>query len=153
MPSMVLGNCCQAPLRPTRASRVCEPTSTPQMTSVTVTCLVDATGNRATVRSCVTPRPRLVPRLPCGYGLGGRGRQPPRTGSGGHRIPCSTIVADPTCRGPDTRGPAAGTAAGPGRPQAGQGPLADHAALELGQGGEEVKHQLAAGRSGDRAEH
>src|SRR4051794_37241613 len=44
MPSMVLGNCCQAPLRPTRASRVCEPTSTPQMMSVTVTCLVDATG-------------------------------------------------------------------------------------------------------------
>src|SRR3954470_6442657 len=128
MPSMVLGNCCQAPLRPTRASRVWEPTSTPQMTSVTVTCLVDATGNRATVRSCVTPR-RLVPRLPCGYGLGGRGRQPPRTGSGGHRTPCSTIVADPTCRGPDTRGPAAGAAPGPGRLQAGQGALADHAAL------------------------
>src|SRR3954468_20639403 len=103
MPSMVLGNCCHAPLRPTRASRVCEPTSTPQMTSVTVTCLVDATGNRATVRSCVTPRRRLVPKLPCGYGLGGRGRQPPRTGSRGHRTPCSTIVADPTCRGPDTR--------------------------------------------------
>src|SRR3954470_10460582 len=103
MPSMVLGNCCQAPLRPTRASRVSEPASTPQMTSVTVTCLVDATGNRATVRSCVTPR-RLVPRLPCGYGLGGRGRQLPRTGSGGHWTRCSTIVADPTCRGPDTRG-------------------------------------------------
>src|SRR3954449_8131285 len=147
MPSMVLGNCCQAPLRPTRASRVCEPTSTPQMTSVTVTCLVDATGNRATVRSCVTPR-RLVPRLPCGYGLGGRGRQPPRTGSGGHWTPCSTIVADPTCRGPDTRGPAAGAATGPGRLQAGQGALADHPALELGERGEEVEDQLAAGRGG-----
>jgi hypothetical protein len=32
--------------------------------------------------------------------------------------------------------------------QPGEGALADHAALELGQGGEEVEHQLAAGGGG-----
>ena len=34
------------------------------------------------------------------------------------------------------------------RPQPGQGALADHPALELGQGGEQVEHQLAAGGGG-----
>ena len=55
------------------------------------------------------------------------------------------------------RGPTAGAATGPGRLQAGQGALADHPTLELGERGEEVEHQLAAGgggvdRLGERAQ-
>ena len=70
---------------PTRASKFSDETSTPQMIFVTVTCLVHAIDNRATVRSCVTrgsgpkAHPRLWPE--------GDGRRPPREGSGGHRTP------------------------------------------------------------------
>ena len=42
------------------------------------------------------------------------------------------------------RGPATGAATCPGRLQAGEGTLADHAALELGQGREQVEYQSAA---------
>ena len=42
------------------------------------------------------------------------------------------------------RGPATGAAAGASRLQAGERALADHAALELGQGREQVEHQPAA---------
>jgi LysM domain len=46
------------------------------------------------------------------------------------------------------RGPAAGAAAGPGSGQASGGPFADKVALELSQGREDMKHQLAAMGSG-----
>ena len=40
------------------------------------------------------------------------------------------------------------SATGPGRGQAGAGAFADEVAFELGQGGEEVKDELAAGSGG-----
>jgi hypothetical protein len=43
---------------------------------------------------------------------------------------------------------AAAAATGPGRGQPGAGALADQVAFELGQGGEHVEHQLAAGGGG-----
>ncbi len=50
--------------------------------------------------------------------------------------------------GDEGRGPATQTATRSGRLQAGQGPLADHAAFKLGERGEDVEHQLAARRGG-----
>ena len=50
--------------------------------------------------------------------------------------------------GLEGRGPATSTATRPCCLQAGQGALADDAALELGQGREDVEDQLAAGRGG-----
>src|SRR5205823_10500308 len=79
------------PSRPTRASSVVALTSTPQIRFVTVTCLVHAIDNRATVRSCVTLR-QAVPRLTRGCCLRWDGRRAPRTGSGGHRTPCSVAL-------------------------------------------------------------
>jgi hypothetical protein len=46
------------------------------------------------------------------------------------------------------RGPAAPAAPGPGRGQPGAGAFADQVALELGQGGEDVEDELAAGSGG-----
>src|SRR6266478_7090153 len=54
MPSAVLGKEPVAPSRPMRAASEAEEISTPQIMRVTVTCLVDAMGSHATVRSCVT---------------------------------------------------------------------------------------------------
>ncbi|SFJ42824.1 hypothetical protein SAMN02799642_04368 [Methylobacterium brachiatum] len=102
-PSGVLATCRHGPWRPMRASSVAAPTSTPQMMSVTVTCLVHATGCRATVRSCVTRRPP-VPKLSHGCGLRGDGRQRPRARVGGHRPSRSPHLTIPKGRPPDTRG-------------------------------------------------
>ena len=74
------------------ASRLVEATSTPQMIRVTVTCLVHATGNRATVRLSVTRR-RAVPGLTHGYGLR----------RGGRRSPRSTASITPRHHTPDAR--------------------------------------------------
>ncbi|SFJ63826.1 hypothetical protein SAMN02799642_05035, partial [Methylobacterium brachiatum] len=104
-PSGVLATCRHGPWRPMRASSVAAPTSTPQMMSVTVTCLVHATGCRATVRSCVTRRPP-VPKLSHGCGLRGDGRQRPRARVGGHRPSRSPHLTIPKGRPPDTRGSA-----------------------------------------------
>src|SRR4051794_20216431 len=79
-----------APSRPSRTSSAAEQTSTPQIRSVTVTCLVHAIDNRATVRSCVTLQ-QAVPRLTSGCCRRGNGRRAPRTGSGGHLTPCSAV--------------------------------------------------------------
>src|SRR6202035_2468268 len=58
MPSALLANERPGPADSTKASREVELTSTPQMTRVTVTCLVRAIDGLATVRSCVTYRRR-----------------------------------------------------------------------------------------------
>ena len=85
-PGGVLAKRWYAPARPMRASRCVLLMSIPQRMLVTVTCLVHATGNRATVRLCVTRR-RPVPRLTHGCCLGEDGRQPPRGRRGGGAPP------------------------------------------------------------------
>ena len=92
-----------APSRPSRTSSAAEQTSTPQIRSVTVTCLVHAIDNRATVRSCVTLQ-QAVPRLTSGCCRRGNGRRAPRTGSGGHLPPCSAAPITLRRRLLDTRG-------------------------------------------------
>src|SRR4051794_41081879 len=91
-----------APSRPSRTSSAAEQTSTPQIRSVTVTCLVHAIDNRATVRSCVTLQ-QAVPRLTSGCCQRGNGRRTPRTGSGGHLTPCSAAPITLRRRLLDTR--------------------------------------------------
>src|SRR5215218_8797369 len=92
-----------APSRPSRTSSAAEQTSTPQIRSVTVTCLVHAIDNRATVRSCVTLQ-QAVPRLTSGCCRRGNGRRAPRTGSGGHLTPSSAAPITLRRRLLDTRG-------------------------------------------------
>src|SRR4051812_32347920 len=92
-----------APSRPSRTSSAAEQTSTPQIRSVTVTCLVHTIDNRATVRSCVTLQ-QAVPRLTSGCCRRGNGRRAPRTGSGGHLTPCSAAPITLRRRLLDTRG-------------------------------------------------
>ena len=104
-PSAVLAKRWKAPARPMRASRCVDETSTPQMMSVTVTCLVRATAHRATVRSCVTKA--TVPKLIRGCSRRGNGRPPPREGTGGRPPPRSPATLTPPGDSPDTRGRAA----------------------------------------------
>ena len=101
-PSAVLAKRWKAPARPMRASRCVDETSTPQMMSVTVTCLVRATAHRATVRSCVTKA--TVPKLIRGCSRRGNGRPPPREGTGGRPPPRSPARLTPPGDSPDTRG-------------------------------------------------
>src|SRR3954453_4061439 len=100
-----------APSRPSRTSSAAEQTSTPQIRSVTVTCLVHAIDNRATVRSCVTLQ-QAVPRLTSGCCRRGNGRRTPRTGSGGHLTPCSAAPITLRRRLLDTRGNTGGAEGG-----------------------------------------
>src|SRR6185312_12019537 len=82
-------------------SRLPEDTSTPQMSLVTVTCLVRASVAPATVRSCVTTA--MVPKLTRGCGLRWGGRQSPREGADGHRPPRSDAFTTSRRHLPDTR--------------------------------------------------
>src|SRR6185437_15374604 len=82
-------------------SRLPEDTSTPQMSLVTVTCLVRASVAPATVRSCVTTA--MVPKLTRGCGLRWGGRQSPREGAYGHRPPRSDAFTTSRRHLPDTR--------------------------------------------------
>src|SRR3954463_15723722 len=103
IPALLLVKRRIAPSRPSRTSSAAEQTSTPQIRSVTVTCLVHAIDNRATVRSCVTLQ-QAVPRLTSGCCQRGNGRRTPRTGSGGHLTPCSAAPITLRRRLLDTRG-------------------------------------------------
>src|SRR6185437_14015900 len=82
-------------------SRLPEDTSTPQMSLVTVTCLVRASVAPATVRSCETTA--MVPKLTRGCGLRWGGRQSPREGADGHRPPRSDAFTTSRRHLPDTR--------------------------------------------------
>ena len=69
---------------------------------VTVTCLVHATGNQATVRSCVTTA--VVPKLIHGCGLRGSGSHPPCQGGACNHLPGSSKSITTRRSLPDTRG-------------------------------------------------
>ena len=58
------------------------------------------------------------------------------------------LLGHPTLVGGHHRGPAAVAAPGPSRGQPGAGVFADEVAFELGQGGEHMEHELAAGGGG-----
>jgi hypothetical protein len=84
MPSGARSKLREGPSCPIRASKVFDETSTPQMILATVTFLVRAIGDQATVRSCVTAA--AVPMLIHGCSRRGNGRRQPRDGPGGRRV-------------------------------------------------------------------
>src|SRR5665213_606898 len=84
-PSASLSNVPKGPSGPIRASSFFDATSTPQMILVTVTCLVRATVNQPTVRSCVTTA--AVPMLRNGCRQRRHGSAPPRERADGHPLP------------------------------------------------------------------